>query len=76
MHRRIIAASLAASMLAFVGAATGAHSGNGAPSGPHYDLNIIGVPHDKSANMNQGGGNVIFVDLGTKNGAPVNPRRM
>ena len=48
-----------------------AGTGNGAPSGPHYNLNIIGVPHDKSANMDQGSGNVIFVDLGTKSGSPV-----
>lgn len=39
-------------------------TGNGAPSGPHYNLNIIGVSRDKSANMS-GGGNVIFVGLGT-----------
>jgi len=45
-------------------------TGNGAPSGPHYNLNIIGVSHDKSPNMN-GGGNVIFVDLGTKSGTAV-----
>ena len=43
-----------------------AQTGNGAPSGSHYNLNIIGVSHDKSANMNQGSGNVIFVDLGSK----------
>jgi len=40
-------------------------TGNGAPSGTHYDLNIIGVSHDKNANMNQGAGNVIFVGLGS-----------
>ena len=40
-------------------------TGNGAPSGPHFNLNIIGVPHDKSPNMG-GSGNVIFVGLGTK----------
>ena len=41
-------------------------TGNGAPSGPHYNLNIIGVSHDKNPNMNASSGNVIFVDLGTK----------
>jgi hypothetical protein len=45
-------------------------TGNGAPSGPHYNLNIIGVSHDKNPNMS-GGGNVIFVDLGTKSGDAV-----
>ena len=43
-------------------------TGNGAPSGSHFNLNIIGVAHDKSPNMN-GGGNVIFVGLGTKSDA-------
>jgi hypothetical protein len=46
-------------------------TGNGAPSGPHYNLNIIGVSHDKNPNMDQGSGNVIFVDLGTKSGSAV-----
>jgi hypothetical protein len=36
---------------------------NGAPSGGHYNLNIIGVAKDKSENMDQGAGNVIFVPL-------------
>jgi hypothetical protein len=35
--------------------------GNGAPSGPHYNLNIIGVDQGKS--MSGGSGNVIFVPL-------------
>ena len=44
--------------------------GNGAPSGTHYNLNIIGVSHNKSPNMNQAAGNVIFVYLGSsKTGA-------
>ena len=42
-----------------------ATTGNGAPSGAHYNLNIIGVANPKSADMS-GGGNVIFVGLGTK----------
>jgi hypothetical protein len=33
--------------------------GNGVPSGPHYNLNIIGVPKGKT--MSSGSGNVIFV---------------
>lgn len=41
-----------------------AETGNGAPSGPHYTLNIIGVPKDKSANFDGGNGRRIFVDLG------------
>jgi hypothetical protein len=42
-----------------------ASTGNGAPSGEHYNLNIIGVSHTKSGDLT-GGGNVIFVSLGTK----------
>ena len=42
-----------------------ATTGNGAPSGEHYNLNIIAVPHAKSGDLT-GGGNVIFVGLGTK----------
>ncbi|MGH2838274.1 MAG: hypothetical protein ACRDJY_08005 [Thermoleophilaceae bacterium] len=42
-----------------------AGTGNGAPSGSHYNLNIIGVPKDKSANMTGGNGHRIFVDLGS-----------
>jgi hypothetical protein len=47
-----------------------AQTGNGAPNGPHYTLNIIGVPHYKNQNMD-GSGNVIFVSLGSKTGDAV-----
>jgi len=40
-----------------------AGNGNGAPSGPHYNLNIIGVPKDKSADMTDNSGHRIFVML-------------
>jgi len=40
-----------------------AAGGNGAPSGPHYNLNIIGVPKDKSADMTGSSGHRIFVPL-------------
>jgi hypothetical protein len=38
-------------------------TGNGAPSGSHYNLNIIGVPKDKTADMNNSDGHRIFVQL-------------
>lgn len=38
-------------------------TGNGAPSGSHYNLNIIGVDNTKSPNMNGGNGGRIFVPL-------------
>jgi hypothetical protein len=48
-------------------------TGNGAPSGAHYNLNIIGVPKDKSPNFSGGDGHRIFVDLG-KTGQAANTR--
>jgi hypothetical protein len=48
-------------------------TGNGAPSGAHYTLNIIGVPKDKSPNLTGGSGHRIFVDLG-KTGQVANTR--
>jgi hypothetical protein len=49
-----------------LGFATGGHAGNGAPNGPHYNLNIIGVPKEKTALMKDDGltgqyGRAIFV---------------
>lgn len=40
--------------------------GNGAPSGAHYNLNIIGVPRDKTADMDNNKGHRIFVKLDGK----------
>src|SRR3989441_6472565 len=61
-----LAAAVAAALATTTIAA--AQSGNGAPSGSHYNLNIIGVSHDKNPNMDASKGNVIFVDLGTRSG--------
>jgi hypothetical protein len=49
-----------------LGFAISVHAGNGAPSGPHYNLNIIGVPKNKTALMKDDGltgqyGHAIFV---------------
>jgi|LGVE01.1.fsa_nt_gb hypothetical protein len=41
-------------------------TGNGAPSGSHYTLNIIGVAKDKTAEMTGSNGHVIFVPLSGK----------
>jgi hypothetical protein len=38
-------------------------TGNGAPSGAHFNLNIIGVPKDKSPSFSGDNGGRIFVDL-------------
>src|SRR5438105_12953588 len=68
-----VAAAVAAALtVTTVAAAQKAMTGNGAPSGSHYNLNIIGVSHDKNPNMNgNGSGNVIFVDFGSKTGDAV-----
>ena len=44
-----------------------AQTGNGAPSGPHYNLNIIGVENPKNSTLTDSNRHTIFVDLG-KNG--------
>lgn len=38
-------------------------TGNDAPNGAHYNLNIIGVPKDKTADMTGNNGHRIFVKL-------------
>ena len=38
-------------------------NGNGVPSGAHYDLNLIGVPNGKTADMTGDNGHRIFVPL-------------
>jgi hypothetical protein len=52
-------------MLLAIGAGV-ALAGNGAPSGAHYNLNIIGVSSDKSADMTGSNGHGIFVPLAGK----------
>jgi hypothetical protein len=49
--------------------AGGNETGNGAPSGAHYTLNIIGVDKGKTADMTGNNGRRIFVGLGA-NGKP------
>jgi hypothetical protein len=46
-------------------------AGNGAPSGSHYNLNIIGVANPKTAVMTDTNGHTIFVPLWS-NGKPAN----
>lgn len=41
-------------------------AGNGAPNGTHYNLNIIGVPKNKTADMTGNNGGRIFVPLAGK----------
>jgi len=60
-HGLAAVATLAA--LTLSGSNATAQTGNGAPSGPHYNLNIVGVPSDKSPNFTGGNGGRIFVPL-------------
>lgn len=46
-----------------IGSGAQAGTGNGAPSGPHFNLNIIGAKFDKNADFSGGDGHRIFVDL-------------
>jgi len=58
--------ALGASMLTILAAPVEqsfAGTGNGAPSGPHYNLNIIGQKSTNCPQTEGGGGNVIFVAL-------------
>jgi hypothetical protein len=58
-------ASLTLGTLAAPAVAGVDETGNGAPSGSHFTLNVIGVPQDKSADMTSdtGIGSRIFVPL-------------
>jgi hypothetical protein len=46
-----------------------AQTGNGAPNGAHYNLNIIGVENPKTDPMTSSDRHTIFVALGNKNSA-------
>jgi hypothetical protein len=56
-------AILTTGVLAGALAAGSASAGNGAPSGSHYNLNVIGVPKNKTAAMDGSNRHVIFVQL-------------
>ncbi len=60
-------AALLTLVLFLLGSLTAAAgTGNQAPSGAHYNLNIIGVPNGKTADMTGDNGHRIFVGLGSK----------
>jgi len=73
--KKLLAIVLAVVMLATLGGVALAakpigddgYNGNGAPSGPHFNLNIIGVPHEKANQAEElnkwTSGNRIFVLL-------------
>jgi len=59
MKKTVIASLIVVMVLSLVVA----FADNGAPSGAHYNLNIIGVPKEKSADMDNNNGHRIFVPL-------------
>ena len=58
----ITGVALAAGIFSMSALAGQDQTGNGAPSGPHYNLNLIGVP-DKDGDGLNGNGHRIFVSL-------------
>jgi hypothetical protein len=59
--RRVLFTGIA--ILALVVPTVGASAGNGAPSGAHFNLNIIGVENPKKASMDDSNRHTIFVPL-------------
>ncbi len=59
----VFALAMAVAMVASIVPASLAASGNGAPSGSHYNLNIIGVPKEKTGGTWTNDGHRIFVPL-------------
>lgn len=57
----VSALPISINMTALVSGASTSTTGNGAPSGTHYTLNIIGVPKTKTADMTGDNGRRIFV---------------
>lgn len=50
-----------------------AFAGNGAPSGSHYNLNIIGMATCKTADLTDSSRHTIFVDLNYSDATPTDP---
>lgn len=62
----VVAVFLAPALFWTLSSVSAGTPGNGALSGPHYDLNLIGVPKDKTAPMDDNSGHRIFVNLDGK----------
>lgn len=61
--KRYLSVAIIVAVLASVAALAVVNAGNGAPSGSHYNLNLIGVPKNKTADMTGNNGHRIFVKL-------------
>ncbi len=62
--KKVLLATLVLILVLAVVIPASAQTGNGAPKGAHYNLNIIGVPKGKTADMTGNNGHRIFVPLG------------
>ena len=72
MKNALCRLSVAAVLVAAVATPVWAGGGNGAPSGAHYNLNIIGVDNPKTSTLTGSDRHTIFVALGSKKpAAPV-----
>jgi hypothetical protein len=65
--------TLAAVIALVIAASVPAFAGNGAPSGSHYNLNIIGMETCKQAALTDSNRHTIFVDLNSPDPTPKNP---
>ncbi|MCL5279409.1 MAG: hypothetical protein M1376_05845 [Planctomycetes bacterium] len=67
----VLAAPLVIMLMPALAAAGQTETGNGCPSGAHYNLNIIGMAHAKNVDPNSvtSDGHRIFVQLGSKDNA-------
>jgi hypothetical protein len=72
--KRLVFVALVLTLMLAAALPVAAGEGNGMPSGPHYNLNVIGVPKDKTADMDGNNGHRIFVPLdkdGVKGGTKI-----
>lgn len=69
MNRRHQTSAMAVAIALVLGSSAALAAGNGAPSGAHYNLNIIGVEKGKTSSMTGSNRHTIFVPLkSTKTG--------
>ncbi len=64
--RKVLLCCLLFGLALVCGSTLYAQTGNGAPNGPHYNLNIIGVNNTKDSTMTGSDRHTIFVALGSK----------